>query len=84
MDRITVIKKSLSAFVCGIIGYFPLIGLAPALYALHCWSDVRHHYRDWNPARRYLTWGAVLGGLGLLNSILTLFAIGMALVDFVR
>ena len=66
MPRIIVIQLSLRAFVCGIIGVLPVIGLVPGLYALSCWVRIRRHYRDeWNPASNYLRWGSVLAVLGL-------------------
>ena len=69
MDRITAIRKSLRAFGCGIVGFFPFIGVIPAIYALACWASVRSGYRrQWNPAADYLNWGAALAAFGLLNS----------------
>jgi hypothetical protein len=75
MDRITAIRKSLSGFVAGLIGLIPLLGMLPAIYALHCWFRVHRLYRDWNPASGYLEWGARLGMLGLLGSILATFIV---------
>jgi hypothetical protein len=64
MPRIIVIQLSLRAFVCGIIGVLPIIGLVPALYA--CSARIRLRYRDeWNPASNYLRWGSTLAVLGL-------------------
>ena len=68
MARIIVIQLSLRAFVCGMVGFLPVIGLLPGLYALSCWSQIRRRYRDeWNPASNYLRWGSILAvaGLGL-------------------
>jgi hypothetical protein len=71
MDRITAIEKSLTAFVCGLIGLIPILGLPLALYAGRCSLQVRGRYRDpWNPAAAYLSWGARLAFLGLLGSLL--------------
>ena len=71
MARILVIRKSLTAFVCGLIGFLPIIGVVPGLYALFCWAHIGIHYPDeWNPASAYLSWGARLGVLGLLGSAL--------------
>ena len=65
MPRILVIQLSLRAFVCGLVGVLPVIGLPPALYALSCWARIRLRYRDeWNPASGYLSWGAALAVLG--------------------
>jgi hypothetical protein len=69
MDRIIVIRKSLTAFVCGIIGFLPFIGCIPAIYALICWAQIRlKHGYEWNPASVYLNWGVWLAVLGLLGS----------------
>ena len=69
--RIVVIRKSLAAFVCGIFGFLPFLGLVPGLYALFCWARIRARNRDeWNPAAAYLSWGARLSLLGLLGTAL--------------
>jgi hypothetical protein len=66
MPRITVIQLSLRAFVCGLIGVLPLIGLVPGLYALFCWARIGRRYAgEWNPASGYLSWGTALAVLGL-------------------
>jgi hypothetical protein len=66
VPRIIVIQLSLRAFVCGIIGLLPVIGLVPALHALACWVRVRRRYRDeWNPAASYLRCGSILAVAGL-------------------
>jgi hypothetical protein len=68
VPRIIVIQLSLRAFVCGIVGVLPIIGLLPGLYALSCWARIRRRYRDeWNPAANYLRWGSIcaVAGLGL-------------------
>ena len=71
MPRIIVIRTSLAAFVCGLIGFLPIIGVLPGLYALLCWNRIRTRYPDeWNPASAYLSWGARLALLGLLGSAL--------------
>ncbi len=71
MPRIIVIRKSLTAFVCGIFGFLPFLGLVPGLYALSCWIHIRARYRtEWNPAAAYLSWGARLSLIGLLGTAL--------------
>ena len=81
MNRITAIHKSLRAFVCGLVGFLPFIGLVPAIYALVCWAHVRARYRDaWNPASAYLSWGARLATLGLLASGLIVAVIAIQFV----
>ena len=82
MDRITAIRQSLTGFVCGIMGFVPVIGLLPGLYAIICWSRVRRLHRDqWNPASGYLKGGAILGLLGALSSALMILAIGLAVIN---
>jgi len=71
MARIIVIRKSLAAFVCGLFGFLPFVGLVPGLYALFCWAHIRARYPgEWNPAAAYLSWGARLSLLGLLGTAL--------------
>ncbi len=71
MERITAIRKSLAAFVCGIFGLVPVLGLVPAVWTFLSWNAVRLGYaNEWNPACRYLHWGIIMALLGLLNSLL--------------
>jgi hypothetical protein len=64
--RAIVIQLSLRAFVCGLIGVLPLIGLVPGLYALFCWARISRRYPgEWNPASGYLSWGTALAVLGM-------------------
>ncbi|HTL56668.1 MAG TPA: hypothetical protein VL361_13370 [Candidatus Limnocylindrales bacterium] len=82
MDLIGAIRKSLTAFVCGIFGFLPIIGLIPALYTVSCWRSVSKHYgKQWNPARRYLLGGVLLATIGLLGSALILVAILFAIAQ---
>ena len=75
MARILVIRKSLIAFVCGLIGFLPIIGIIPAVYALSCWGTIRIRYPDeWNPASAYLSWGVRLAVLGFLSTALIVVA----------
>jgi hypothetical protein len=82
MDRITAIRRSLAAFVCGITSFFPLIGFIPAVCALGHWLAVKRKYRDpWNPAGSYLTAGLVLALFGLLNSIVLALVLALAIAN---
>ena len=75
MPRIIVIRLSLRAFVCGLVGFLPIIGVVPGLYALLCWGRIRMRYpKEWNPASDYLSWGAYLAVLGVGISALGLSA----------
>lgn len=38
MDRITAIRKSLSAFACGLVGLVPVIAFVPVVCALGAWA----------------------------------------------
>jgi hypothetical protein len=76
MARIIVIRKSLTAFVCGLFGFLPIIGLLPGFYALLCWNHIRSRYpNEWNPASAYLSWGTALALFGLLFSALIVAAV---------
>jgi hypothetical protein len=80
MPRIIVIRESMTAFVCGMIGFLPIIGLLPGLYALYCWNRINTFYpNEWNPAAAYLSWGTRLAVLGLGLSVLI---VGVAIVGF--
>ena len=82
MDRITAIRLALRAFVCGIIGFLPVVGLIPAIYALILRGQIRSGFgAGWNPASRYATAGAVLAFLGLLSTFLLVVAIAFASVS---
>ncbi len=79
MPRIFVIRKSLTAFVCGLIGFLPIIGIVPGLYAVSCWGSIRIRYPDeWNPASAYLSWGVRLAVLGFLSTALMVVAMIVA------
>ena len=61
-----MIDLSIKAFVCGLLGMLPAVGVVPGLYALFCWARVRRRYREeWNPASGYLSWGTALALLGI-------------------
>ena len=82
MDRADAIRRSLTAFVCGMAGFLPVIGLVPAGYALFCWRSVTVAYgKEWNPASPYLSWGARLASLGLLTSALLIIAVIGAILN---
>jgi hypothetical protein len=79
MDRITAIRKSLTAFVCGIVGLLPVVGLIPAICSLSLCLAVRSKYRgQWNPASAYLRAGTAFALFGLLLTILLVFVIAIS------
>ena len=82
MDRVTAIRRSLAAFVWGLFGFLPLLGLVPALQALTHWWVVHSNFRDqWNPASAYLRAGMVLAGFGLLSTLLLGVVIALVIAD---
>ena len=76
MDRATAIKISLRAFAWGILGFVPVIGFFPGVYALSCWNRVRNEFgNEWNPGSPYLVAGVVFSSLGIVGSICVAFGI---------
>jgi hypothetical protein len=70
MPRANVIRLSLRAFVCGLFGVLPVIGLVPGLYAVYCWAVIRKRYpTEWNPASNYVSCGAALAMIGLAITV---------------
>ena len=79
MDRATAIRRSLAAFVWGLIGVVPVIGLIPAVCALGHWWAVQANYKDpWNPASAYQAAGGLLAVIGLLSTTLIGAALAVA------
>ena len=75
MDRVAVIRNSMTVFVCGIIGLLPVLGFVVAIYALVLWGKIRFRSRDaWNPASAYLETGVALALLSVLGSLLLVAA----------
>jgi hypothetical protein len=76
MSLSDAISTSIRAFIWGIFGLAPLVGLLPALYAMVCWSRVHHFFRgEWNPASAYLAAGMVFAVLGFLSSVVIILCI---------
>jgi hypothetical protein len=73
MERILIIRKSMIAFGCGLVGVLPVIGLLPAIVTLIYWRRVLKMSRgQWNPAAGYLRAGAFLALCGLAGTTLAL------------
>ena len=64
-DRIILIRDSLNIFVCGMIGFLPVIGFIPAMFAIVRAVRLSARFRsEWNPAAVYLRVGVVMALLG--------------------
>lgn len=66
MSKIEMIERSLSCFRLGLVGLLPVIGIPWAMMALAQYGRVkRGRGAAWNPAQRYLFWGALCARMGL-------------------
>ena len=75
MDRIEAIRRSLRCFTLGLLGLIPLIGIPVAFLARREFHAVRREFgRQWNPARKYLLWGAIFSyfTVGLVAAVVIL------------
>ncbi|MCX8091388.1 MAG: hypothetical protein N3I86_10765 [Verrucomicrobiae bacterium] len=81
------IRGSLLVFALGVASLLPLVGLATGLVTLGLWGLVRGYWKAWNPAQRYLDWGARLALCGILLSLLLggllVWGTGMSPVELV-
>jgi len=76
LDRDEIIKRSLRCFTFGLLGLLPGIGLSFSILSISDFFEViRRKGSDWNPADRYLRWGATCAAAGLLLN----FALGAVL-----
>jgi hypothetical protein len=77
MDKVRVIEGSLRCFSRSLFGLIPVLGLPFAVSSVFNARKLRRASQyQWNPAGRYLTWGTVLGCLGILISVVALAAVG--------
>lgn len=66
MTRIEMIDSSLRCFTYGLIGLLPVIGIPMAVLSAIQHARVKRGQGEvWNPAQRYLFWGAVCARMGL-------------------
>jgi hypothetical protein len=65
--RIRATQAGIRAFLSGIAGVVPLLGIPFAVDAIFHWR--RSNKTDWNPASEYARAGAFLGLLGLMVSL---------------
>lgn len=68
-ETIRMIRGSLVAFGLGVASLVPVLGMLFALATLGCWAVMRRHRGVWNPAQRYLDWGARLAVVGILFTV---------------
>lgn len=82
VDRIALVRKSLNAFICGVFGLLPIIGLVPAVWAIGYWIRIRLRSRNvWNPASLYLELSVLLGVVGILISLFAVAIIALAIAS---
>jgi hypothetical protein len=61
-----MIEQSLRCFVFGLLGLIPIVGIPMAVYSHAQYRSVRRGQAGrWNPAQRYLFWGALCARMGL-------------------
>jgi len=71
MDKIALIKISVRCFICGILGFLPLIGIPFAAIAIGNFRRVFFGKSTlWNPAARYLRVGMICGMAGILLNVI--------------
>lgn len=68
-ETIRLIRGSLVVFGLGVASLVPVLGVLFALATLGLWAAIRRHRSVWNPAQRYLDWGARLAVLGILFTV---------------
>ena len=65
--KVEMIESSLRCFRLGLLGLLPVIGIPMAIRSLLLHRRVkRSQTGDWNPAHRYLRWGAICARMGLV------------------
>jgi hypothetical protein len=73
MDKVSVIERSQWCLVAGFCGLLPLLGLGPAVVAIHLYHHTRRMaHGEWNPAGAYAKGGLILGWCGVVSFTLTL------------
>ncbi len=66
LTKIEMIERSMRCFVLGLFSLLPVIGIPMALVSLSNYRRVkRGQGTQWNPAQRYLFWGALCARMGL-------------------
>lgn len=71
LDKVQIIERSMNCFRCGLVGILPGIGLPFAIVSLgDCLNVMLRKGSNWNPAERYLRWGAASAAAGLMITML--------------
>lgn len=72
MNRIALIRRSLTAFVCGLVGLVPVLGMPFGAAAIVLFVTVRRSKgTEWNPAESYLDRAVVLALIGLILTLVS-------------
>jgi hypothetical protein len=75
MDCLRLIERSLWCYRAGWLSLVPILGVIPAVVAIHLYCRVRVEVgKGWNPGGGYLLAGLLLSLLGICES---LFLIGI-------
>ena len=81
MTKLRTIELSMRCFVFGLVSLIPILGLPLSVLALVTFRKLLSESAgQWNPAKYYWIWGAILGGIGGLISVLAFGAILVSLV----
>jgi hypothetical protein len=82
LDRVELIHLSLRCFARGLLGLVPVIGFPFAVTAIMDYNRVLwQESAEWNPADRYLVWGVIFAGLGLLITLVLALLVVNAVVQ---
>jgi len=81
VERISLIRNSLFAFTCGLLGLLPLIGFPCGVISLVMFIRIRYQAEDWNPAERYLNWAPRFALIGFVLTFLVFVMISLAIVS---
>jgi hypothetical protein len=79
IDKIELIQGSLRAFGFGLPGIVPFLGTPFAVIALRQNSRLKRRGSAlWNPAQRYLFWGAVCARIGIALTLVCMLLLAVA------
>lgn len=82
MERIALIRRSLTAFACGLVGLLPVIGIPFGVSALFFFIKARlKKNAPWNPASDYLDLAAVFALIGLILSLITVGIVAAIVIN---